>query len=144
MTTKSLKYFLVLTLYSFTLNSSQSEHEKAKPELGLKYIFTWPIEKPPSHGGAIALEYAFAKYFSLAGEWGIRWIHFTIAEPKRYDEKALDVSVTLIPKLIIPIVLANATLVPYMGLPFGISPVNLVNNKNSLAFGFGLIVGMKY
>ncbi|HXW54098.1 MAG TPA: hypothetical protein VEL47_08355 [Myxococcota bacterium] len=146
MTTKSLKYFLVLATYSFILISSEAEHEKAKPELGLKYILSWPIEKPPSHGGAVAIEYALAKYFSLAGELGIRWIHFTVAEftGKTHDEKALDISVTVIPKVIIPVVLENATLVPYVGLPLGISPVNLVNGKNSQGFGFGLIVGMKY
>lgn len=131
-----------------TLNSSTFGHEKAKPEIGLKYIFiTPPKEWQPTHGGALSIEYAVAKYFSLAGELRIRGLSFIISDPEgegRTLGKALDLSLALVPKLLIPIEFENATLVPYLGFTASISPMNLVNNKNSLGLGMGAMIGMKY
>jgi hypothetical protein len=120
---------------------------QAQPELGLKYIFSTPNKFTPGHSGALSIEYDYFKYFSLSAELGVRYAgvsplsDYAAAWP--YN-KALSLDISLIPKFIIPIALGETTLVPYVGVPFGFSPIHYVDKKFSLALYFGGLIGTKY
>lgn len=143
-----LFWLLAIALLHRICVSEQFKDWDEKPSLALKFNFGNPhgTDWLPKYGGALEVEYAFFRYFSLGGGFDVNSSGIKpLAGYKRHEwprGRALDFEFIITPRIRFPLVFESLVVVPYIVWPVGIG-FGLVESIYSGMGSIGAQLGSK-
>ncbi|HXW52999.1 MAG TPA: hypothetical protein VEL47_02710 [Myxococcota bacterium] len=145
-----IRALMVSFVFSFSsvANTDKKEYKSAEASLKFNMGAGSLLDKwrgISNIGGSLAFDYNFFRYFSLGAELGIRSMAYGSNTPDGswQIERVLDLAVSIVPKLLVPIELGDVLLTPYLGVQIGAIPIVVQAAKISHGIYGGIVIGIK-